>query len=94
MRRAAALLLVVAGPAWPAAAQEPAVLFHHHPTALPSANTFLPQLGWRLHLQQRAPYEARVTTARELVLVATAGFDGSRAASLTAWAPLLADGWR
>jgi hypothetical protein len=94
VRRTAALLLAVAGPAWPAAAQEPAVLFHHHPTALPGANTFLPQLGWRLHLQQRAPYEARVTTARELVLVATAGFDGSRSVSLTAWAPLLADGWR
>jgi hypothetical protein len=87
------VLLAVAGVASPAAAQEPATLFHHHPVALPSPNAF-PQLGWRLHLQQRAPYEARVTTARELVLVAAAGFDGSRSASLTAWAPLLADGWR
>lgn len=93
MRRWAAVLLAVAGVASPAAAQEPATLFHHHPVALPSPNAF-PQLGWRLHLQQRAPYEARVTTARELVLVAAAGFDGSRSASLTAWAPLLADGWR
>lgn len=94
MRRLPVLLLAAAAAGGSrAAAQGPATLFHHHPVVLPSANAF-PQLGWRLHLQQPAPYEARVTTARELVLVATAGFDGSRAASLTAWAPLLADGWR
>lgn len=90
---AAALLAVLAAGIRPAAAQEDATLFHHHPVVLPNANAF-PQLGWRLHLQRRAPYEARVTTARELVLVAAAGFDGSRSVSLTAWAPLLADGWR
>lgn len=93
MRRAALLLAAAVAGSTRAAAQEPALLFHHHPAAVPSANAF-PQLGWRAHLQERAPYEARVTSARELVLVAAAGFDGSRSASLTAWAPLLADGWR
>jgi hypothetical protein len=93
VNRAAGLLIAAAvGFAPPGSAQE-TTLFHFHPVAVPSANAF-PQLGLRFHLQQRAPYEARVTSARELVLVAAAGFDGSRSASLTAWAPLLGPGWR
>lgn len=88
---AALVLALHAGTALPA--QSDATLLHHHPIVVQVANEF-PVLGWRLHVQRRSDYDDRVTTAREVVLEAGFGFQGSRFARVTAWAPQLADGWR